>query len=95
MLQAIINGLGRLPYDHYVKIKRSLFQVTSYKRPDMDRFLPLTNDQENAFQGLEPIHIVLLVGEGFRENFTGSFDEIASRLIGSGIDLQGLSGRGT
>ena len=94
-IRIIAAGLANLPYHHYQAIRTALFSAISYRRKEMDKFKPLVMDEEYAFQGCDPMHIIMLVGEAFLENFTESYGVLMSRYTVLATLAENLNAPGT
>lgn len=74
MLAAVTNA----PQEHYDALTAVLYTAITYTKPNLSTAAPLANDLDNAFDGLDMVHILDLELRAFCVNFLGSWDALKS-----------------
>ena len=86
-------GLSVIPQKHYKPIVAELRKHITFTSANQMTPAKVAGDEELAFRGLEPAHILLLETRAFAVNFSGSWDVLHSefpRLEGMFTQLQRL-----
>lgn len=63
-------------------LRQQLFRGISYQISGTTSYQPLLGAEDTAFEHLEPYHVYELIMRGLAVNFTSSFLEIQSRVLG-------------
>ena len=75
LILALITGA---PQAHYDAAVHEMYKNINYTRPNVTVPQPLVNDEDNAFQDLDMVHILLLDVRAFAVNFQGSWSVLTS-----------------
>ena len=78
--QMYLAALTDAPQEHYDAAVQAMYTKINYTRPNAPVSQPLANDEANAFQDLDMVHILLLDVRAFTVNFRGSWDVLQAEF---------------
>ena len=88
--QIFVAAFTDAPQAEYDSLTRALYRHVTYKSPNQPAPMPLLGDEENAFAGLDMVHILAVDARSFYRNFRGSWDVLRSMFPAIGPALQSL-----
>ena len=76
--------ISSVPPDIVRSARNELFKHVQYKSKSVPTLTTVATDINGAFNGLEAVHIYLVLGRAFAVNFLGSWDVLQSLIPGLG-----------
>jgi len=88
-MEAMIGaGITAMPRETVRRGADLLFGHVDFRNAQRGVAIPVAGNEDEAFDGLEPVHVYLVLARAFAVNFTQSWSEIASLLAGQGRDTK-------
>ena len=78
-LRAVLGTLQGFDADNYNQLMQGLYASVRYTNEQVSQPYPLADDQDNAFDGLDVVHLFELDYHVFTENFLPSWGVLLSR----------------